>query len=391
MLYPLRTTLQRVFRTAASRPALADAPSLKGHIPALDAIRGLAIVLVTLYRFGGGSEDGPARALDDHSLVELGARGVDLFFVLSGFLITGILLDAKGKPHYFRNFYVRRALRIFPLYYGVLALTLLVLPRLAPSLASSFWPAIDRQTWLWLYGANVLQAYEGTCYLGPLNHFWSLAIEEHYYFAWPAVICFTSRPVAMRLCGGLFAASIVARICWLTAGGNDVAAEVLTPLRMDGLVLGSWLALAARGTDGLSWLLRLALPALVISGIPALAADVFGRRLIGLPDAAWACTFAALLVLVVAAPRRSWLGCLGRSRLLQFFGKYSYAMYVFQLPLVYLLAPVVTAPSLAASFRSAWLGQAVYCGLLFALTTAVALASWHGYEKHWLALKRCFG
>src|SRR5437868_8736130 len=97
----------------AWQPATTDLP--RGHIPALDAIRGLAIVVVTLYRFGGGGE-GPASALDHHPwLIALGQRGVDLFFVLSGFLITGILFDAKGKEHYFRNFYVRRALRIFPL------------------------------------------------------------------------------------------------------------------------------------------------------------------------------------------------------------------------------------------------------------------------------------
>src|SRR5206468_3999903 len=97
--------------SAARQPALADLP--RGHIPALDAIRGLAIVAVTLYRFGG-CEDGPATALHHPWLIALGQRGVDLFFVLSGFLITGILFDAKGKEHYFRNFYVRRALRIFP-------------------------------------------------------------------------------------------------------------------------------------------------------------------------------------------------------------------------------------------------------------------------------------
>jgi peptidoglycan/LPS O-acetylase OafA/YrhL len=107
-------------------------------------------------------------------LIELGSRGVDLFFVLSGFLITGILFDAKGKEHYFRNFYMRRALRIFPLYYAALAVTLLVLPRVYPSLAAEFQPAVDAQAWLWLYGANVVQSVKGQWCLGPLNHFWRL-------------------------------------------------------------------------------------------------------------------------------------------------------------------------------------------------------------------------
>jgi len=362
----------------------------RGHIPALDAIRGLAIVVVTLYRFGGGG-DGAARALEHPWLIELGQRGVDLFFVLSGFLITGILFDAKGKEHYFRNFYVRRALRIFPLYYAVLVTTLLVLPWLIPAYAADIQPAINAQSWLWLYGANVLQAYEGQWCLGPLNHFWSLAIEEHFYLAWPAVIYFASRRTAMRICGGLFGISIVARLAWLVSGSNDVAAQVLTPLRMDGLVLGSWLALAARSPGGLDWLARWARPSLLVFGIAALAADIFGHRLFGLPYAAWAAACGALLVLVVAARRASWLGRLGGSKSLQFFGKYSYAMYVFQLPLVYLVAPLLTAPGLAAWAGSALLGQLVYCGAMSTLTTLLALASWNLFEKRLLALKHRFG
>src|SRR5262245_59316245 len=101
------------FRQAAGVDAAATELT-RGHFPALAAIRGLAIVVVTLYRFGGGG-DGPAQAMEHFWLIELGQRGVDLFFVLSGFLITGILFDAQDKQHYFRNFYARRALRIFPL------------------------------------------------------------------------------------------------------------------------------------------------------------------------------------------------------------------------------------------------------------------------------------
>src|SRR4051812_7040132 len=107
---------------------LREEPNLKGHVLALDAIRGLAILLVTGYRFWDlPTSDVPAVDWLS-SLFSLGLRGVDLFFVLSGFLITGILLDAKQKPHYFRNFYMRRTLRIFPLYYAVLAVTFVLLP-----------------------------------------------------------------------------------------------------------------------------------------------------------------------------------------------------------------------------------------------------------------------
>lgn len=378
---------------AGTRHALARQPAAelpRGHIPALDAIRGLAIVLVTVYRFGGGG-DGPARAVEHAGLVGLGSRGVDLFFVLSGFLITGILFDAKGKERYFRNFYMRRTLRIFPLYYAALASTLLLLPLLVPSQAVALQPANGTQAWLWLYGANVVQSLRGAWCLGALNHFWSLAIEEHFYFVWPLAIFVLSRRGAMWLATGLAGGSIMARAAWLAGGGNGVTAEVFTLLRMDGLLLGSWVALAARAEGGFAWLQRLAWPALIAGSAAALAAELFGRRLLGLPHAAWALVFAALLVLAVAAPPQAWLARLGQSRWLRFFGKYSYGMYVWQLPLVYVLAAVVTAPGLAGVLHSPRLGQATYCGLMFAATTAVALASWHRFEKHWLALKNRFG
>jgi peptidoglycan/LPS O-acetylase OafA/YrhL len=362
----------------------------RGHIPALDAIRGLAIVIVTLYRFGGGGE-GAARCIDHSWFIELGSRGVDLFFVLSGFLITGILYDVKGREHYFRNFYMRRSLRIFPLYYGAIAVAVFVLPFLSSASAAAFQPAVEHQAWLWLYGANVVQAIRGEWNLGPLNHFWSLAIEEHFYLVWPAVIYLTTRRTALRLCGLLFIASVGARAGWLAMGGNDVAAIVVTPLRMDGLVLGSWVALVARGDGGLTWLKRWAQPTLLFAGGLALVADVFGRRLFGLPMAAWAVACGAFLVLTLVSRRPSLLSSLGHSKAMQFFGKYSYAMYVFQLPLIYLVAPVITAEGVASVSGSSIVGQAVYCGIMFGVTTLAALASWHVFEKRLLLLKHRFG
>lgn len=387
MLYILRIARQAYYQ-ALGFPGAVELP--QGHIPALDAVRGLAIVLVMLYRFGGGT-DGPGRAVVTHGLSYLGTRGVDLFFVLSGFLITGILFDAKAQANYFLNFYMRRVLRIFPLYYAALLLTLVVIPRTIPSLAGDFQPAIDNQAWLWLYGANIVQGIRGSWCLGPLNHFWSLAVEEHFYFVWPVVIYLASRKNAMRICACVVGVSALSRMAWLAGGGNDVAAEVLTPLRMDSLALGGWVALAARGPRGLEWLSFRALPAFVAAGCLAAVMLAFNKRHLGLPFLTWAVAFAAFLVLMVAAAPKSALGRFGSSRLLQFFGKYSYAMYVFQLPLVMLAAPLVTAPGLAATFGWAWLGQLVYCGLMFAIATILAFMSWHCFEKHVLALKHHFG
>src|SRR5690349_4793720 len=101
-------------------------PNLRGHVPTLDAVRGLAILAVCIFRFGGGSAGYASAGENVIPLIDVGMRGVDLFFVLSGFLITGILFDAKEKPRYFTNFYARRTVRIFPLYYAVLLATFIV-------------------------------------------------------------------------------------------------------------------------------------------------------------------------------------------------------------------------------------------------------------------------
>jgi peptidoglycan/LPS O-acetylase OafA/YrhL len=194
----------------------------------------------------------------------------------------------------------------------------------------------------------------------------------------------------MRICLGLIVLSVFARVASLAAGGSDIAAEVLTPLRMDGLALGSWVALAARGPDGLTRLAAWARPTLLIAGVLAVTSVLLDRRLLGLPNLMWAMTFAALLILIIAATKHGWLGRFGHSSALHFFGKYSYAMYVFQLPLIYVIAPAITASGLALTLGHAWLGQLAYCGLLFAITTAAALVSWHCFEKHVLALKHRF-
>ena len=107
------------------------------HIPALDGVRGLAILLVLFYHTTI-VEPGPWWATMLHATCRnFGWTGVDLFFVLSGFLITGILVDAKGRPNFLRNFYARRVLRIFPLYYAYLFAVLLIGPTLSTEFARS--------------------------------------------------------------------------------------------------------------------------------------------------------------------------------------------------------------------------------------------------------------
>jgi peptidoglycan/LPS O-acetylase OafA/YrhL len=169
----------------ASR-AKSAAPIVEGLIrpvmPELDAIRGFAVIAVLLlhafsWQYAGLHFGGPARAF--LIATQAGWTGVNLFFVLSGFLITrflitGILLDSKHRPDFYRRFYTRRALRILPAYYALLILLLLLHSSSLGFVGLSF-----------VYLANVTNLFGIACGYGPL---WSLAVEEHYYIFWPAVV-----------------------------------------------------------------------------------------------------------------------------------------------------------------------------------------------------------
>jgi len=169
-----------------SLPAKTD-PLLRSVMPELDSVRGIAIIgVLLLHAFYSSYSSFPFSGLPRLFLLatQPGWLGVNLFFVLSGFLITGILLDSKEKPQYFRRFYTRRALRILPAYYLLLIILAVLHQASAGFLGLSF-----------IYLANVTALFGVVADYGPL---WSLAVEEHYYILWPAVIYkLTRRHVAI--------------------------------------------------------------------------------------------------------------------------------------------------------------------------------------------------
>ncbi|HLL88149.1 MAG TPA: acyltransferase, partial [Tepidisphaeraceae bacterium] len=186
-------------------------PAARTHYPALDGLRGLAILLVMVSHYVAPPAGGGRWGLVFRRAADAGWVGVDLFFALSGFLITGILLDAKGKPGFFRNFFARRTLRVFPLYYGVLFVVCVLLPALG--LLKLGVPLSQR--WLWLYATNLfplLRSADGAGFFFPnswdlqFGHFWSLAVEEHFYLAWPLVVYALGRRPLMVTCAALMVA-----------------------------------------------------------------------------------------------------------------------------------------------------------------------------------------
>lgn len=373
------------FRLAtAAQPEPVALP--RGHIPALDGIRGLAILLVTIYRFAGTHDYATPRWL--LPVLEFGTHGVDLFFVLSGFLITGILFDAKGDDHYFRNFYARRTLRIFPLYYGTLALVLIGLPLLGFS--TKWLNATADLNSLWWYGSNVMMSWSGLWNFGGLNHFWSLCVEEHFYLVWPLVIFACSRQTAMRVCIGAFLASAAGRILWMLGGGNAAAAEVFTLFRLDALCAGAWIALAARGPQGLTQMIPWARVVLVATGLMLLPLIALRLQLKTIPTTLYAGFFAAFIVLAVASAKQGWLSFLGRSKMLLWLGKYSYGMYVYQNLLLVGFASFFTPAIIEQWTGSAAIARLTFIVSMSLLTAGIAWISWHVYEKRCLAFKHYF-
>ncbi len=254
--------------------AAATSRPLSGRLPGLDGLRGCAILMVMAVHFVGNAT--PRTPADQVvlKLASYGLLGVDLFFVLSGFLITGLLLDAKGDPHYFRNFYARRTLRIFPLYYAVLAILFVLLPAvvaLPPALEESR----VRQAWLWTYTANFLIASESSWALPYVSHFWSLAIEEHFYLVWPLVVFAVRRRTLERICLSVITGALALRIALSLQGVSEISISVLTPCRLDAICAGAFLAAFARREGGPALLARRSRTLLLLAGGAAFVVSAF--------------------------------------------------------------------------------------------------------------------
>jgi peptidoglycan/LPS O-acetylase OafA/YrhL len=384
-------------------------PGSGPRIPALDGVRGLAILLVILFHHTlMRQETGFDRVYVN--LARLGWSGVDLFFVLSGFLITGLLVDSKGGPHYYRTFYVRRTLRIFPLYYAFLFYTLRVCPSLWPDteLATMARDAMADQSeaWYWLYLSNVVFARDESFGHPNLAVTWSLAIEEQFYLVWPVVVARLSRRPLMWTCGGLTLTALALRASLIQAGAHWSVPYVLPICRMDALATGAFVALAMRRDEGgpprapagLLTVARIVAPG---AGVALLAIwfledpldnDDWTEPLMQtMGYTTLALGYGAVVALAASARADSWTARLFCLPVLRTFGRYSYALYLFHVAVRRFVRdeyfPVAAFPT--------WLGSPLPGQLLFyvvatAPALALAWASWHLFEKQWLKLNRYF-
>lgn len=358
------------------------------HIPALDGVRGIAILLV-LFAHLLHSNDAPTSSALINLILKLrnmGWVGVDIFFVLSGFLITGILFDSLSNRHYFRNFYMRRILRIFPLYYGVL---LIVFFAFRPDWHSGrqFYLLLFylQNTPLWWHGAQLGSVRDATA------HLWSLAVEEQFYFVWPFVVFWVrERRRLLWMAFGLACLAPVTRMLMLAHGATLRATYMMTICRCDSLLAGGWLALAIRGPRR-SAVLRAALPAFWVSALLCLAIGLRSGNfdweanrtvnMIGYTVLAICGTSLIALVLreEVTASLFSW-------SVLRWFGKYSYGIYI-----IHMMVGAVYSTFLIDHVHSKILLHAAIPIANLMVTLPLAWMSFHFYEKPILRLKRYFG
>ena len=347
-------------------------------MPQLDGLRALAFVMVASSHW-----------IPDawQFNIPLGT-GVQLFFVLSGFLITGILLrnraDESGLPigSALRAFYIRRVLRIFPLYYLVLAVCV----------AFSVGPIRETWPWHWSYLSNFYYASHAPvdAIRDPYLHFWSLAVEEQFYLVWPLIALTTPRRRLAWVIVGSIVVALLFRVGVGSYTGRQWAARYLTPSCLDALGVGALMAYAQHyfGSAGLRRAKHVA------AGIG------MGGLVLAVPSSAWAGsqlmhwaghTFLVIFYGAIVAQAAEGLGgALGHvmaARPVMYLGKISYGLYVYHhfAPLAF--ATLLARAGLTGTRWESWPYTFVSYSVLTLLT---ATLSWHGYEMVFLRMKRWF-
>ncbi len=345
-------------------------------MPELDTLRGVAVLLVFFYHGigywagGAGSEvTGALRLLVDATL--WGWVGVNLFFVLSGFLITGILVDSRERPGYFKTFYYRRALRILPPYY----LLLLVLPLLASLTRIPLHVGWKFAGLAFIYCANLSQYFGVALQYGPL---WSLAVEEHFYLVWPLLVRRVSNRALLIVSTLVIVASPALRIY----AGGDVG---VTWKNLDGLAMGAILAVVCR-EDGRNRVRAVALSSFllaVLGGIAGIPTKIYLYRTTigaGFRTSIIDLFFVGVLLsvlLIGTGPLARWVNI----RWLQFYGFISYGLYLIHV-LVFAIYDGIHGPtSLTVS------PVLMRVAITLTAATVISYISRVSFEARFLALK----
>jgi len=343
-------------------------PLTHGHrIRQLDAVRGIAILVVILH-----NEAGKHLPAAWTPIMANGWMGVDLFFVLSGFLITGILLDTKGSQHFLRDFYIRRCLRIWPLYYSLLVFMFVLVPLVRPAEAIAIFGERSQPWWSYpLFLQNFFVTIPQNA-VGPLGVTWSLGIEELFYLVWPWAVRSSSTRTLQWTMVVVVAVSPALRIVLEWYGVNLYANPFC---RLDGLMAGALLASVVR-MDGFraTAFITPARMTLIVTALLAFVTESAGARWIAFSFVAIASTAFVYLSLFDTHP---WLRRILSSQVLIYTGTISYGLYLLhKIPFAAL-----------ASWGGANGSLIEFCVGLMACYV-LAFLSWHLLERPFLNLRR---
>jgi len=355
--------------------------------PALDGVRGLAMLMVVLIHGFTPRPDGIVTRLL-HNSFESFFIAVDLFFVLSGFLITSILIRTRGGEAYLRQFYWRRILRIAPAYIMAMLVCFVVLPRFTdPASAKALHDATLPHL---LYLQNLFAAVRGPM-PSELSHFWSLAIEEQFYLLWPLAVLLIPPRRLPQVCASLYLLACLSKLAFYLSGASWLTLYVCTPCHMEGLVAGAWIA-ASREIRGQvempRWLGRVgpaATAALLALAVAVPGKKLFEREQVVLHTFLASVVFTWLLYLVISIQPRALLRRVFELRLMRFLGTYSYGIYLMGWGLVLHIQYPLTRRLEAYLDDNLAL---VLSGLaVTALNVALAVIMYHTIEKPVLAYK----
>lgn len=291
----------------------------------LDGVRGIAALMIVVFHFFQGV---PASSTLTAYLVKLsviGQTGVTLFFVLSGFLITRILLATKEKENYFSNFYIRRSLRIFPLYYLFLIITYFIRPILFDHGFTPF----SQQWYYYVYLQNFATTFNWDA-SGP-GHFWSLAVEEHFYLFWPLIVFLLPVKGLQRVIAFIIIGAVILRVVMLSYG---YVVFYFTFTRIDSLAIGAFLAILEFKGKLVRENARFALIAFVIILIPTavlwISFNGSGNFFIqALRDPLESSIFFSLIAYLICIPKENLINRLLASRVSRYIGTISYGIYVY--------------------------------------------------------------
>jgi len=367
--------------------------NLNHDIPALTGLRAIAVLMVVLQHCWLTTHHDGLPFVDHlfRSAASLWV-GVDLFFVLSGFLLTRILLHTKKDRHFYRNFYARRCLRIWPLYYTLLAFAAgFALFNTHTSYCSA---PLSTLTWPLTFSTNFYIAIYHNWDIGvggiALCHLWSLAVEEHFYLFLPWVVRKFKAHQLILGCAFTVLLMVLLRLAALVLTKNYDAIGLLTPFRLDSFCAGSLAACLLATTSDSELRLRISnicfYPTAILVAVMIITTHLFRGNLIvsTLGYSLLAINFASLIGILASSNRNHIFSRALTHPALMFLGKHSYAIYLVHLPVAKLVNVNLVAWHLIESPA-----QLVVLGVFLplAMTIALSVVCWHVIEKPCLRLK----